>query len=79
MLKLRFKRIGRKKLPSYKIIIIDSRKRRDGRPNSEVGFYNPITKKIKINSIIVLQKLQQGVQVTKTMKSILKKSKIGLS
>lgn len=76
MLKLRLKRVGRKKLPSYKIIIIDSRKRRDGRPNQEVGFYNPRIKKVKINSIAITQKLNQGMQVTKATKKILEKNKV---
>ena len=76
MLKLRLKRIGRKKLPNYKIIIIDSRKRRDGRAKLEIGFYNPITKKTKIDSDVILEKFNHGMQVTETVKSILKKSKI---
>ena len=75
MLKLRLKRVGRKKLPSYKIVIIDSKKRRDGRPKLEVGFYNPITKKVKIDFHTISKKLQEGMQVTTTVRSILKKSK----
>ena len=78
MLKLRLKRVGRKKLPSYKIIIIDSRKRRDGRSITEVGFYNPITKRVKINSILVTQKIDQGMQITKATKRILEKNKVTL-
>lgn len=78
MLKLRLKRVGRKKLPSYKIIIIDSRKRRDGRPITEVGFYNPITKRVKINSILITERINQGMQVTKTAKKILEKNKVRL-
>ena len=78
MLKLRLKRVGRKKLPSYKIIIIDSRKRRDGRPITEVGFYNPITKRVKINSILIAERINQGMQVTKTTKKILEKNKVRL-
>ena len=78
MLKLRLKRVGRKKLPSYKIIIIDSRKRRDGRPITEVGFYNPITKRVRINSILIAERISQGIQVTKTTKKILEKNKVKL-
>nr|YP_009296693.1 ribosomal protein S16 [Apophlaea sinclairii]AOM65833.1 ribosomal protein S16 [Apophlaea sinclairii] len=78
MLKLRFKRIGRKKLPSYKIVVIDSKKRRDGRPLLELGFYNPITKKVKINSTMIMQKLKEGMKATKTMNRILQKLKATL-
>lgn len=36
-LQIRFTRLGRKKLPFYRIVAVDSRKRRDGRP-LEVNF-----------------------------------------
>nr|YP_009297654.1 ribosomal protein S16 [Hildenbrandia rivularis]AOM67198.1 ribosomal protein S16 [Hildenbrandia rivularis] len=76
MLRLRFKRTGRKKLPSYRFVITDSRKRRDGRPSAEIGFYNPITKKIKIDFKMVSQRLAQGMQLTKPVKLVLKRFKI---
>ena len=44
MLKLRLKRIGRKRAPSYRLVVMESSTRRDGRPVEEVGFYNPISK-----------------------------------
>lgn len=78
MLRLRFKRIGRRKLPSYKIVIISSRKRREGKPILEVGFYNPLTKKIRIDSGVVIHRLSQGMQITRAVKSVLKKFKIAL-
>ena len=40
--KIRLKRIGRRNRPFYRIIIIDSRKRRDGSAIEQVGWYNPI-------------------------------------
>jgi small subunit ribosomal protein S16 len=39
--KIRLKRTGRKNAPSYRIIAIDSRKKRDGRALEELGHYNP--------------------------------------
>ena len=44
MLKLRLKRAGRKRSPSYRLVIIENSSRRDGRPIDEVGYYNPISK-----------------------------------
>ena len=44
MLKIRLKRIGRKKRPSYRLVILENKARRNGKPIEEVGFYNPITK-----------------------------------
>jgi small subunit ribosomal protein S16 len=45
MLKLRLKRGGRKKLPSYRLVVMENATRRDGRPVEQVGYYDPITKK----------------------------------
>jgi len=49
MLKIRLKRNGRKRQPSYRLVIMESTIRRDGRPVDEVGYYNPITKKSYFN------------------------------
>ena len=49
MLKIRLKRQGRKKQAVYRVIVIDSRKRRDGKALEEVGFYNPLTKETRLN------------------------------
>ena len=49
MLKLRLKRNGRKRQPSYRLVIMESTSRRDGRPVDEVGYYDPITKKSSFN------------------------------
>ncbi len=45
--RIRLKRLGRRNRPFYRIIIIDSRKRRDGAAIEEVGWYDPILKKDK--------------------------------
>ena len=76
MLKLRLKRFGRKKHPSYRIVVIDSKKRRNGKAIAEVGFYDPIMNKTKIKTTIILQKLHQGMKATKTVQLILQKYKI---
>jgi small subunit ribosomal protein S16 len=49
MLKLRLKRIGRKRSPSYRLVIMENTFRRDGRPIEEVGYYNPISKNYKFD------------------------------
>ena len=49
MLKIRLKRAGRKRQPSYRVVLMNSRTKRDGYAIEELGFYNPITKKFKIN------------------------------
>nr|YP_010986091.1 ribosomal protein S16 [Polyopes affinis]WOL37009.1 ribosomal protein S16 [Polyopes affinis] len=75
MLKIRLKRFGRKKQPSYRIIVIDSRKKRDGKAIEEVGFYNPLTKQTKLNTIKIKEKIKEGAQPTKTVYNLLSKAK----
>lgn len=75
MLKIRLKRYGRKKLAIYRIIVIDSKKRRDGRAIEEVGFYNPLTKETKLNITKIEHRIYQGAQLTNTVKSLLKNIK----
>ena len=76
MLKLRLKRIGRKRSPSYRLVIMENTCRRDGRPVEEVGYYNPITKNYKFDEKKIKKWLNYGVQPTETVLNLLKKAKI---
>lgn len=49
MVKLRLKRMGAKKRPSYRIIATESRSPRDGRFIEAIGFYDPLTNPATIN------------------------------
>lgn len=73
MLKIRLKRLGKKHKVSYRIILIDSKEKRDGKALEELGFYDPINKKTKINLEKIQTKIQQGAQVTNTVKNIIQK------
>ena len=76
MLKLRLKRIGRKRSPSYRLVIIENSARRDGRPIEEVGYYNPISKKYNFDTNKIKKWLGYGVQPTKTVSALLKKGEV---
>ncbi|WP_024791340.1 30S ribosomal protein S16 [Lebetimonas sp. JS032] len=43
MVKIRLARFGRKKRPFYRIVVTDSKKRRDSGWIESVGYYNPLT------------------------------------
>ncbi len=43
MLKLKLKRTGTKRRPSYRVVVAEARSKRDGHPVEEIGFYNPRT------------------------------------
>ena len=76
MLKLRLKRIGRKKKPFYRIIVIESRTRLNGKTIDELGFYDALQKSIKISKSKTLKWLNYGVKPTNTVLDLLKKSNI---
>lgn len=76
MLKLRLKRLGRKRLPAYRLVVMESSTRRDGRPLAELGYYEPISKKYQFQTEEIKQWLSYGVKPTETVSFLLKKSKI---
>lgn len=76
MLKIRLKRIGRKRSPSYRLVIMENTARRDGRPIEEVGYYNPTTKQYKFDREKIKKWFNYGVQPTETVSYLLKKAEI---
>lgn len=76
MLKLRLKRVGRKRSPSYRLVIMENTTRRDGRPIEEVGYYNPISKDYKFDVEKIQKWLNYGIKPTKTVFNLLKKAEI---
>ena len=76
MLKLRLKRTGKKKAPSYRVVVMENTTRRDGRPIEEVGFYNTITKQSKLDTSKIVKWLEIGAKPTETVASLLKKANI---
>ena len=73
MVKLRLKRMGAKKQPSYRIVAADSRAPRDGKFIEEIGYYNPIEKPavVKIDEEKALAWLNNGAIPTDTVRNIL--------
>jgi len=76
MVKLRLKRYGKKRQPSYRIIAIESKTRREARPLEELGYYNPRTKETVLETGGLLKWLRYGAQPTETLDGILKKAGI---
>ena len=73
MLKLRLKRIGRKRSPSYRLVVMENSARRDGRPIEEIGYYNPISKELRIDKGKIDHWLKCGAKPTKTVLYLLNK------
>jgi small subunit ribosomal protein S16 len=76
MVKLRLKRYGRKQKPTYRIIAIDAKSRREGNALHEIGFYNPHNNETQLNVFKILSLLQQGAQPTNTVRHIFNKAGI---
>jgi len=80
VVKIRLQRIGRKKLPVYRIVAADSRAPRDGRFIEALGQYAPLSNpvRIDINAERALYWLSVGAQPTDTARSLLGKRGIML-
>jgi small subunit ribosomal protein S16 len=76
MLKLRLTRIGRKKQPVYRLVVIEHSTRRDGRPVDFVGYYNPLTKESSFKIEKIQKWLSYGVQPSETVATLLRKAQI---
>ena len=78
MLKLRLTRLGRKKVPFYRIAAMEALGRRDGKAVAYLGTYNPLVaeNQVKIKEEEVLRYLSNGAQPAETVKSILGKEGI---
>ncbi len=77
--KIRLKRMGTKKRPYYRIVVMDSRAPRDGRTIDEVGFYHPIEtedKQLSLKVDKIKDWLGKGARPTITVKKLLNKSDI---
>ena len=78
--KIRLQRLGKKKRPFYRIVAIDSKKRRDGLEIERLGWYDPIVQdnlSIKIDEEKIKSWISKGAIPSDTVKSLIKKT--GLS
>lgn len=75
MIKLRLRRMGAKKRPSYRIVAADSRSPRDGRFIEIVGTYDPLTDPatITLKADRIKHWLSVGAQPTETVRDIIKR------
>lgn len=73
MLKIRLKRTGRKKQPFYKISLMESLARRDGKSLAEFGYYNPISKELQLNKNLILKYIKNGAKPTNTVRHLIYK------
>lgn len=75
MVKIRLSRVGRKKKPSYRVVVADSRAPRDGAFIEIIGHYDPLVDPpaVTIDEEKALKWLRQGAQPTEAVARLLDK------
>jgi small subunit ribosomal protein S16 len=78
VLTIRLSRIGKKKKPFYRVVVIERTRPRDGRIVEAVGTYDPLKKpaEIKLNAERVKHWLGVGAQPSDTVRSFIRHQKI---
>ena len=74
--RLRFTRGGRNKAPFYRLIAIDRKDRREGRPLEFLGYYDPLKKETQLNAPAIKKWLENGAIPSDTVANLLKKALI---
>ncbi|AEW96799.1 MULTISPECIES: 30S ribosomal protein S16 [Streptomycetaceae] len=74
--KIKLKRLGKIRSPHYRIVVADSRTRRDGRAIEEIGLYHPMENpsRIEVDGERAQYWLGVGAQPTEPVLAILKKT-----
>ncbi|MPZ68509.1 MAG: 30S ribosomal protein S16 [Actinobacteria bacterium] len=74
MVKIRLMRVGKRKQPSFRVVVADSRSPRDGRIIETIGHYHPREDPsvIEINGERAVHWLQLGAQPSNTVKNLLR-------
>lgn len=71
MVKIRLRRLGYKKNPVFRIVVLNSTTKREAAPIQQLGFYNPKTKEMKLDKTSALDWIKKGAQPTSTAKYLI--------
>lgn len=79
MVSIRLSRTGASKRPFYRIVVIDSRKRRDGRYIEKIGFFNPVAQgaapRLRLNLERMAHWVSVGAQASKRVSELAREAK----
>ena len=75
MLRIRLSRTGKKRQPSYRVVVAEKESKRDGRVVERIGHYNPLTNpaEFKIDEDRALYWLSVGAQPSDAVRVLLNK------
>ena len=71
MVKIRLRRLGYKKNPIYRIVVLNSTTKRETAPIQQLGFYNPKTKEMQLDKKSALDWIKKGAQPTQTVQFLI--------
>lgn len=76
---IRLRRVGRKRQPSYRVVVTDSSRPRDGQYLETVGFYNPRSHpaELRLDMERVESWVEQGAALSETVASLVRKARRG--
>jgi small subunit ribosomal protein S16 len=71
---IRLTRMGKKKRPFYRLVVLDSRKRRDGAYLANLGYYNPFCEphEVQLHTDEIIAWLKKGASVSETARALLR-------
>jgi small subunit ribosomal protein S16 len=71
---IRLARFGAKKKPTYRVVVIEKEKARDGRSVEVVGFYNPMKKpaEVRLKHDRIAHWIKSGARTSDTVARLLK-------
>ncbi|MCR4391690.1 MAG: 30S ribosomal protein S16 [Candidatus Acetothermia bacterium] len=74
--RIRLMRVGKRKQPSYRVVVVDAAEKRDGRTVAEIGYYNPLAQpaEVAVDVEAALAWLQKGAQPTPAARRLLSRS-----
>ncbi|MCK4352610.1 30S ribosomal protein S16 [candidate division WOR-3 bacterium] len=73
MVKIRLFRMGKRHVPFYRIVVIDSRAPRNGKYIESIGYYDPRGKELKLDLSKVKDWLKKGARPTNTVAKLIKR------
>lgn len=71
MIKIRLARGGAKNNPFYRIVAIEERRKREGKPLERVGYWHPAKNIVKIDKDKVNAWVEKGAQITKAVRKLM--------
>lgn len=78
MLVIRLSRVGRKKLPVYRVVAQDSREHPSGKITAFLGTYNPHTKEVELQTEDIERMIGNGAQPSQRVARLLQKAGVKL-